>query len=95
MKLPRVVLIFSIFLMTALFQVDHSTPNNILAVYEKSFYLEMENGFFDEKPDDEGVSGSVPNAISFINTLISLISEEPFSKLNFHLVTVFYQGNYI
>ncbi|KMJ59505.1 hypothetical protein AB685_01095 [Bacillus sp. LL01] len=91
----KIFSMFTIFLMTSLFHLYDSTPNNILAIYEKSFYFEMENGSLDEKPDDEGESGSVLNSIPYSTALLSRIPEQPDNKLQFHLVTVFYQGSYI
>ncbi|WP_339146078.1 MULTISPECIES: hypothetical protein [unclassified Sutcliffiella] len=95
MYLLRVVLMFAIFLLTVQIHVDHSTPNNILAIYEKSFYFEMENAPLNEKLDDDGISGTVSYHNPNRKTFISLIPEQPYTKLNFHLVTVFYQGSYI
>ncbi|NLP52753.1 hypothetical protein [Bacillus sp. RO1] len=95
MHLLRIVSLFVIFLMAFLINLDHSTPNSILAIYEKSFYLEFENAPLVENPDDEGIIGIVCNSDFYKNNFISLIQEQTGVKLTFHLVTVFYQGSYI
>ncbi|WP_404450319.1 hypothetical protein LG307_11060 [Sutcliffiella horikoshii] len=95
MNLLRVVSMFTIFLTSVLYNLDLSPPNNILGIYEKSFYFEMENEPVNENPDDEGITGIMSHSVLYRNIHISLIREQPFSKLNFHLVTVFYQGSYI
>ncbi len=91
----KVVSMFVIFLMTVLFHMDHSIPHNILAIYEKSFYLEMENGSLDKSPDDEGEVWEATLSIPYTTALLSLMPEEPETNSPFHLVTVFYQGSYI
>ena len=95
MYLLRYASLFAIFLMTVLINLDHPTPNSILANYEKSFYFELENASLDKNPDEEGITGLITNGIIFRNILTSLIPEQPYTRLNFHLVTVFYQGSYI
>lgn len=95
MNLLRIVSLFGILLMTILINLDHSTPNSILPNYEKSFYFELDNAPLVENPDDEGVTGIESNSYYYRNILISHILEQPGTKLNFHLVTVFYQGSYI
>ncbi|MCG1020910.1 hypothetical protein [Sutcliffiella horikoshii] len=95
MYLFRIVLPVAIFLMTVFFNLDHSTPNSILANYEKSFYFELENAPLDKNPDDESITGIVSDGINDKNSLTLLIPEQSIIKLNFHLVTVFYQGSYI
>ncbi|WP_226681499.1 hypothetical protein [Sutcliffiella horikoshii] len=95
MYLLRIVTLFGILLTTVLINLNHSTPNSILAIYEKSFYFELDNAPLVENPDDEGVTGIVSNSHYYRNIHISNILEQPGTKLNFHLVTVFYQGSYI
>ncbi|MGD6779458.1 hypothetical protein ACQCT3_07095 [Sutcliffiella horikoshii] len=95
MYILRIVSMFTIFIVTALFNLNHSTPNSILAIYEKSFYFELENASLVENPDDEGITGIVSNGNFFTNIFISHIAEQPGTKIKFHLVTVFYQGSYI
>lgn len=95
MYLLRIASLFAIFLMTVLINLDHPTPNSILANYEKSFYFELDNAPLDKNPDDESITAILTNGIIFRNILISLMPEQPVTNLNFHLVTVFYQGSYI
>lgn len=91
----KVISMFAIFVMTVLFNFNHSTPINILAIYEKSFYVEVENGPLHEKPDDEGQFGTIFNIILYRTTLKPLIPKHFDFISQIHLVTVFYQGSYI